>query len=292
MARWSWPTRLPHSASSSRPARLQWKGLAPTAPSSTRACRPPGPPPGRKQAARAVCAICLPAGTPTPTTLQDPLSIRCMPSIHGALFAAIDQARIGRRDRAQQRVRQSAGARRRQRRHVDRQFPHGGTGACLRDARARDRAGGCGERRPFHPADRRRPQRPAEISVTGRRRFGRLRAAAEDRCRDPRRDPPQGQSGDAGFPDGVGRRRGPRHADAADDLQMRRDDRAVAAPDRLRADGGGAGGRSQEGRARAGNGEGPCCRPRARARRSHEDRPLGADAEALYAALSSGKWQA
>lgn len=30
---------------------------------------------------------------PAPTTLQDPLSIRCMPSIHGALIHAIDQAR-------------------------------------------------------------------------------------------------------------------------------------------------------------------------------------------------------
>lgn len=31
---------------------------------------------------------------PAPTTLQDPLSIRCMPSIHGALIQAIDQARL------------------------------------------------------------------------------------------------------------------------------------------------------------------------------------------------------
>ncbi|RWD18921.1 MAG: histidine ammonia-lyase, partial [Mesorhizobium sp.] len=31
--------------------------------------------------------------TPAPATLQDPLSIRCMPSIHGALLQAIDQAR-------------------------------------------------------------------------------------------------------------------------------------------------------------------------------------------------------
>ncbi|BCG93655.1 HAL/PAL/TAL family ammonia-lyase [Mesorhizobium sp. 131-2-1] len=30
----------------------------------------------------------------TPTTLQDPLSIRCMPSIHGALIQAIDHARL------------------------------------------------------------------------------------------------------------------------------------------------------------------------------------------------------
>lgn len=33
-------------------------------------------------------------GEPAPTTLQDPLSIRCMPSIHGALIHAIDQARL------------------------------------------------------------------------------------------------------------------------------------------------------------------------------------------------------
>ncbi|TGQ42549.1 histidine ammonia-lyase [Mesorhizobium sp. M00.F.Ca.ET.216.01.1.1] len=31
---------------------------------------------------------------PAPTSLQDPLSIRCMPSIHGALIQAIDQARL------------------------------------------------------------------------------------------------------------------------------------------------------------------------------------------------------
>src|SRR5438445_265103 len=30
----------------------------------------------------------------TPTTIQDPLSIRCMPSIHGALIQAIDHARL------------------------------------------------------------------------------------------------------------------------------------------------------------------------------------------------------
>ena len=31
---------------------------------------------------------------PAPTTLQDPLSMRCMPSIHGALIQAIDHARL------------------------------------------------------------------------------------------------------------------------------------------------------------------------------------------------------
>lgn len=31
---------------------------------------------------------------PQPTTLQDPLSVRCMPSIHGALIQAIDNARL------------------------------------------------------------------------------------------------------------------------------------------------------------------------------------------------------
>ncbi|MBM2710183.1 histidine ammonia-lyase [Mesorhizobium caraganae] len=31
---------------------------------------------------------------PPPTTLQDPLSVRCMPSIHGALIQAIDNARL------------------------------------------------------------------------------------------------------------------------------------------------------------------------------------------------------
>ncbi|TPL01564.1 MULTISPECIES: histidine ammonia-lyase [unclassified Mesorhizobium] len=31
---------------------------------------------------------------PVPTTIQDPLSIRCMPSIHGALIQAIDHARL------------------------------------------------------------------------------------------------------------------------------------------------------------------------------------------------------
>ena len=113
-----------------------------------------------------------------------------------------------RRDRAQQRRRQSAGACRRQCRDVDRQFPHGSPGARLRDARPCHRAGRRGECRALHPAHRRRPQRPAEISVAGRRRVGRLRAAAEDRHRDPRRDPPQGQSGDARLPAGLGRRRG------------------------------------------------------------------------------------
>jgi histidine ammonia-lyase len=35
----------------------------------------------------------LTGSTTAPTTLQDPLSIRCMPSIHGALLAAIERAR-------------------------------------------------------------------------------------------------------------------------------------------------------------------------------------------------------
>lgn len=48
---------------------------------------------GQEQAARELRDLLARDETPAPTTLQDPLSIRCMPSIHGALFHVIDQAR-------------------------------------------------------------------------------------------------------------------------------------------------------------------------------------------------------
>ncbi|RWK59316.1 histidine ammonia-lyase [Mesorhizobium sp.] len=48
---------------------------------------------GQKQAAQGLRDLLARDKAPMPTTLQDPLSIRCMPSIHGALLQAIDQAR-------------------------------------------------------------------------------------------------------------------------------------------------------------------------------------------------------
>ncbi|MCV3209190.1 histidine ammonia-lyase [Mesorhizobium sp. YC-39] len=48
---------------------------------------------GQEQAARELRDLLARDEASTPTTLQDPLSIRCMPSIHGALIQAIDQAR-------------------------------------------------------------------------------------------------------------------------------------------------------------------------------------------------------
>jgi histidine ammonia-lyase len=45
-------------------------------------------------AARTLRDLLAPERETTPTTLQDPLSIRCMPSIHGALIQAIDHARL------------------------------------------------------------------------------------------------------------------------------------------------------------------------------------------------------
>lgn len=45
-------------------------------------------------AAKALRDLLTRDATPAPTTLQDPLSIRCMPSIHGALIQAIDHARL------------------------------------------------------------------------------------------------------------------------------------------------------------------------------------------------------
>jgi histidine ammonia-lyase len=47
---------------------------------------------GQEEAARQLRDL-LAGGTAAPSTLQDPLSIRCMPSIHGALLAAIERAR-------------------------------------------------------------------------------------------------------------------------------------------------------------------------------------------------------
>ncbi|PZV39805.1 HAL/PAL/TAL family ammonia-lyase [Mesorhizobium kowhaii] len=48
---------------------------------------------GQQEAAKALHDLLARDEAPAPTTLQDPLSIRCMPSIHGALIEAIGQAR-------------------------------------------------------------------------------------------------------------------------------------------------------------------------------------------------------
>lgn len=48
---------------------------------------------GQQEAAKALHDLLARDETPAPTTIQDPLSIRCMPSIHGALIEAIGQAR-------------------------------------------------------------------------------------------------------------------------------------------------------------------------------------------------------
>ncbi|TIX81803.1 MAG: histidine ammonia-lyase, partial [Mesorhizobium sp.] len=48
---------------------------------------------GQQQAAQGLRDLLARDKAPTPATLQDPLSIRCMPSIHGVLLQAIDQAR-------------------------------------------------------------------------------------------------------------------------------------------------------------------------------------------------------
>ncbi|MEO5757283.1 MAG: histidine ammonia-lyase [Mesorhizobium sp.] len=48
----------------------------------------------QQQAAKGLRELLDRDEAPAPTTLQDPLSIRCMPSIHGALIHAIDQARL------------------------------------------------------------------------------------------------------------------------------------------------------------------------------------------------------
>lgn len=51
------------------------------------------PAPGQAEAAAQLRALLARDDQPSPTTLQDPLSIRCIPSIHGALMDAIGQAR-------------------------------------------------------------------------------------------------------------------------------------------------------------------------------------------------------
>lgn len=48
---------------------------------------------GQQEAAKVLHDLLARDEAPAPTTLQDPLSIRCMPSIHGALIEAIGQAR-------------------------------------------------------------------------------------------------------------------------------------------------------------------------------------------------------
>ncbi|KAA3452858.1 histidine ammonia-lyase [Mesorhizobium sp. SARCC-RB16n] len=48
---------------------------------------------GQQEAAKALHDLLARDEAPAPTAIQDPLSIRCMPSIHGALIEAINQAR-------------------------------------------------------------------------------------------------------------------------------------------------------------------------------------------------------
>ncbi len=48
---------------------------------------------GQQEAAKVLHDLLAHDEVPAPTALQDPLSIRCMPSIHGGLIEAIDQAR-------------------------------------------------------------------------------------------------------------------------------------------------------------------------------------------------------
>ncbi|MER8630461.1 histidine ammonia-lyase [Mesorhizobium opportunistum] len=48
---------------------------------------------GQQEAAKALHHLLARDKAPAPTTIQDPLSIRCMPSIHGALIEAIGQAK-------------------------------------------------------------------------------------------------------------------------------------------------------------------------------------------------------
>ncbi|MCA0033978.1 HAL/PAL/TAL family ammonia-lyase [Mesorhizobium sp. B263B2A] len=48
---------------------------------------------GQAEAAKALHDLLAREEAPAPTTIQDPLSIRCMPSIHGALIEAIGQAK-------------------------------------------------------------------------------------------------------------------------------------------------------------------------------------------------------
>jgi histidine ammonia-lyase len=48
---------------------------------------------GQEEAARELRDLLAGEDMPAPATLQDPLSIRCMPSIHGTLISAIDHAR-------------------------------------------------------------------------------------------------------------------------------------------------------------------------------------------------------
>ena len=69
---------------------------------------------GQQEAARQLRDLLAGGDPPSPANLQDPLSIRCMPSIHGALLSATGSGARRGRDRAQQRRRQSAGAGRRQ----------------------------------------------------------------------------------------------------------------------------------------------------------------------------------
>ena len=219
---------------------------------------------GQEQAASELRALLAGDALPKAATLQDPLSVRCMASIHGALAFAIEQAR-----QAIEIELNAAG---------DNPLVLGDDGEVMSSGNfhtaalslafetlglAVAQAAAASAARFVQLTGSGRNGLPRYLSPVGGASAGfvPLQKTVSAILAAIRRE---GQSRDVGFPAGVRRRRGPRHPDAAGDRQMRRHDFPVAAPDRVRTDGCRPGGRSARWRSTgSGNGESPFCRAHA-----------------------------
>ena len=209
---------------------------------------------GQEQAASGLRDLLAGVERPAPAAVQDALSTRCVPSIHGALLAAIDNAA------AAVEIELNAAA--------DNPLVIAEDGVVMSTGNFHTAALalafetlGLAIAQAAHASAARfiqltgsgRSGLPEYLSPVGGASAGfvplqktvtAILAAIRHRA----------NPGDAGSPTRLGGRRGPRDTSPASSRQMRGDDWLVAQTDRFRTDGGGAGGRSARGAsARAGD---------------------------------------
>ena len=155
--------------------------------------------------------------------IQDPLSLRCVAPIQGALAQAVNAATEAVEIELNAAADNPLVIVDEGRVLSTGNFHTPSLGAGFRDLGPRYRAGSAGKCRTVHSADGIRTQRPAALSYASWRRLGRICAAAEDGSGARWCHTPQGKSGAAGLPAGLGRGRRSCDADAARRGEVRRD---------------------------------------------------------------------
>ena len=252
------------------------------------------PAPGQAEAATRILVALAGSALAKPGAarrVQDPLSFRCVPQVHGvlhdALARAIDHVEIELNAKADSPL----ADRRRRPSLLDRKLPHPRPHARARDARSRGRAGGVARRGALpqaalaldvRPAFAAHAPWPAAVGL-------RDRTEAADRARD--RDPPPRESRLARLPAGVGGHRGSRDDGAGVRRQARGDARMLrgADRDRSRDRGPGRGSATRDVRATLGSGAARIYEGvRARVAVLDDDRPLAPDFEAIADWIDSG----